>query len=83
VSLPRLIATDLDGTLIGRHDRVSRRNEAALARASAAGAVVVLVTGRPVRWMPTVYEQLDGPYLAVCANGAVVYDPAGDKVRDA
>ena len=83
MSLPRLIATDLDGTLIGRDDRVSRRNAAALARASAAGAVIVLVTGRPVRWMPTVYEQLDSPYLAVCANGAVVYDPAADKVRDA
>jgi Cof subfamily protein (haloacid dehalogenase superfamily) len=82
VRLPRLIATDLDGTLVGRDDRVSPRNAAALAAASAAGAVVVLVTGRPVRWLSGVYAQLAAPYPAICANGAVDYDPALDLVHE-
>jgi Cof subfamily protein (haloacid dehalogenase superfamily) len=80
--LPRLIATDLDGTLIGAGFAVSRRNALALTRASAAGTVVVLVTGRPIRWLPLVYADLGARYPAVCANGAVVYDPTADAVLD-
>jgi HAD superfamily hydrolase (TIGR01484 family) len=80
--LPRLIATDLDGTLIGAGFAVSRRNATALRRASAAGAVVVLVTGRPIRWLPLVYADLGARYPAVCANGAVVYDPVEDLIRN-
>ena len=81
--LPRLIATDLDGTLIGPDDRISPRNIKALAAASAAGSAVVLVTGRPVRWLPAVYAQLGSPYPAICANGAVDYDPVTDLVHEA
>jgi Cof subfamily protein (haloacid dehalogenase superfamily) len=80
--LPRMIATDLDGTLVGDGFGVSDRNAQALARASASGIQVVLVTGRPVRWMSIVYSDLAARYPAVCSNGAVVYDPDGDRVRD-
>lgn len=77
---PRLVATDLDGTLLRRDKSVSARTAAALERVSAQGAQVVLVTGRPVRWLAMVYEQLHEPVPAVCANGAVVYDPVADEV---
>jgi hypothetical protein len=80
--LPRLVATDLDGTLLGPEGAVSRRTAEALDRVCATGAQVVLVTGRPVRWLPIVYEQLATRYLAVCANGGVIYDPVSDKVLD-
>jgi hypothetical protein len=81
VSPPRLIATDLDGTLVRPDDTISPRTVAALARARYSGAVVVLVTGRPVRWLHRVYRHLDA-YPAICGNGAVIYDPATDTVRD-
>jgi Cof subfamily protein (haloacid dehalogenase superfamily) len=77
---PRLIATDLDGTLLRRDRTVSVRTADALARSTAAGAQVVLVTGRPIRWLNGVYEQLRATVPAVCANGAVVYDPDEDVV---
>src|SRR5690242_3008973 len=79
---PRLIATDLDGTLVTPNDTVSERSAAALARATAAGCRVVLVTGRPVRWLPPIYRQLGGAYPAVCGNGAAVYDPVTNAVLD-
>jgi Cof subfamily protein (haloacid dehalogenase superfamily) len=79
---PRLIATDLDGTLVTPNDTVSERSAAALARATAAGCRVVLVTGRPVRWLPPIYQQLGGAYPAVCGNGAAVYDPVTNAVLD-
>jgi Cof subfamily protein (haloacid dehalogenase superfamily) len=82
VRLPRLIATDLDGTLLGRDQVISRRSAKVLAQAAAAGVVVVLVTGRPLRWLYPAYEELDAGYPTVCANGAVTYDPATDTVLE-
>lgn len=45
--LPRLIATDLDGTLLNSRGEVSPRNVAALRAAHAAGVTIVFATGRP------------------------------------
>ncbi|MFX0592950.1 HAD family hydrolase [Melissospora conviva] len=78
--VPRLVATDIDGTLLGDDHTISARTNEMLARVSAAGIPVVLVTGRPIRWLPLVYAQLSTPLPAVCANGAVVYDPLTDSV---
>ncbi|HZD98830.1 MAG TPA: HAD-IIB family hydrolase, partial [Micromonosporaceae bacterium] len=81
--LPRLIATDIDGTLTRPDGSVSPRSAQALLAASAAGSHVLLVTGRPVRWLVRVYAYLPKPYPAVCANGAVVYDPRADAIVSA
>ncbi|CAN5575786.1 HAD family hydrolase [soil metagenome] len=70
----RLIATDLDGTLLRSDSSVSARARAALAAAEEAGLVVVFVTGRPPRWMAPVVEATGHRGLAVCANGAVLFD---------
>jgi Cof subfamily protein (haloacid dehalogenase superfamily) len=77
--LPRLIATDLDGTLLGMH-AVTRRSALALHRADAAGIAIVLVTGRAPRRLQQVYADLGAFYPAICANGAIVYDPVQDRV---
>ncbi|WP_328341860.1 HAD family hydrolase [Micromonospora sp. NBC_00421] len=77
---PRLVATDIDGTLLGDERRLSARTAAVLKRIAAAGTPVVLVTGRPIRWLQLVYDQLSAPLPAICANGAVVYDPDNDQV---
>jgi Cof subfamily protein (haloacid dehalogenase superfamily) len=77
---PRLIATDLDGTLLRSDMSVSERTAGVLARIAAEGRPVVLVTGRPIRWLHHVYDQLGAHLPAVCANGAVVYDPVTDTV---
>ena len=79
--LPRLVAVDLDGTLLGVGFSVSRRSALALRRVAAAGAVVVLVTGRSLRRLPRVFAELETRYAAICANGAIVYDPADDMPR--
>ncbi|MEU5424274.1 Cof-type HAD-IIB family hydrolase [Streptomyces olivoreticuli] len=71
---PRLIATDLDGTLLRDDKTVSERTVAALAAAEAAGIEVFFVTGRPARWMDVVRDHVHGHGLAICANGAAVVD---------
>ncbi|MER5332696.1 HAD family hydrolase [Micromonospora sp. NPDC002717] len=77
---PRLIATDIDGTLLRDDRTLSPHTADVLARIAARGTPVVLVTGRPIRWLKLVYDQLAEPLPAICANGAVVYDPAADEV---
>ncbi|MFJ6748005.1 HAD family hydrolase [Streptomyces sp. NPDC091266] len=71
---PRLIATDLDGTLLRDDKTVSDRTIAALAAAEQAGIEVFFVTGRPARWMDVVSDHVHGHGLAICANGAAVVD---------
>ncbi|MEU9865163.1 Cof-type HAD-IIB family hydrolase [Streptomyces sp. NPDC047971] len=71
---PRLIATDLDGTLLRDDKSLSERTVAALAAAERAGIEVFFVTGRPARWMDVVSEHVHGHGLAICANGAAVVD---------
>ncbi|PZG23574.1 Cof-type HAD-IIB family hydrolase [Micromonospora craterilacus] len=77
---PHLIATDIDGTLLRDDRTLSAHTAAVLTRISDRGTPVVLVTGRPIRWLKLVYDQLAEPLPAVCANGAVVYDPVNDEV---
>ncbi|GAA2918757.1 HAD family hydrolase [Streptomyces thioluteus] len=72
--IPRLIATDLDGTLLRDDKTVSDRTVAALAAAEAAGIEVFFVTGRPTRWMDVASDHVHGHGLAICANGAAVVD---------
>lgn len=73
-STPHLVATDIDGTLLRDDRTLSARTAAVLARVADQGTPVVLVTGRPIRWLRLVYDQLAAPLPAICANGAVVYD---------
>jgi Cof subfamily protein (haloacid dehalogenase superfamily) len=78
-SRPLLVATDIDGTLIDRNERVPDANRAVIAELVADGAIFVLATGRPPRWLSQVVDQLPVAPLAVCANGAVVMDTASGE----
>lgn len=70
--LPRVIATDLDGTLLDAEGRISPRNRQALHSAARAGVRVVVVTARPLRTAAAYAEQF--PCSAVvCGNGAVAH----------
>lgn len=77
---PKLIATDLDGTIVRSDGEISARTRDALAAAEDAGLLVVFVTGRPPRWMKPVSEATGHHGLAVCANGAIVYDLHSEQV---
>ncbi|MFI1734549.1 HAD family hydrolase [Streptomyces acidicola] len=70
----RLVATDLDGTLLRGDATVSARTRAALRRIRAAGAEHVIVTGRPARGCLPFFAALDYRGLAVCGQGAQIYD---------
>ncbi|MGW0706492.1 HAD family hydrolase [Streptomyces sp. NPDC002643] len=70
----KLIATDLDGTLLRSDESISERTREALAAATAAGAAHIVVTGRAVPWTRHILDDLGYTGLAVCGQGAQVYD---------
>ncbi|MFJ8823779.1 HAD family hydrolase [Streptomyces sp. NPDC102467] len=69
----KLVATDLDGTLLRSDDTVSERTREALTAVTAAGAAHIVVTGRAVPWTRHILDDLGYDGLAVCGQGAQVY----------
>jgi hypothetical protein len=79
-SPPRLVATDLDGTLLDPQGEVSPRTRAALGALDARGVTVVFVTGRPIRWIEHLHEHVGGHGLAIVSNGGAVFDVRTETV---
>jgi HAD superfamily hydrolase (TIGR01484 family) len=79
----KLIATDLDGTLLRSDQSVSQRTRDALAAATAAGAAHIVVTGRAVPYTRHILDDLGYRGLAVCAQGAQVYDAGEHRLLTA
>ncbi|MEU0572797.1 Cof-type HAD-IIB family hydrolase [Nonomuraea sp. NPDC005983] len=71
---PRIVATDLDGTLLDSRHSVSPRTRRALRLARESGAEIVFVTARAPRGVDQIAEQAGVTGTAICSNGAVVYD---------
>jgi Cof subfamily protein (haloacid dehalogenase superfamily) len=80
MTVPALIACDVDGTLFDDDETITPRTREAVRAAVAGGAHFILATGRPPRWVQPVVEALGFAPMAACANGAVIYDPATDRV---
>lgn len=77
---PRLIATDLDGTLLRSDGTVSGRSVDALRAVADAGFETVLVTARPPRWLDDLAHVVGARGVAICGNGAFRYDVAERRV---
>lgn len=70
----RLIATDLDGTLLRPDRTISERTRSAFRRAREAGIVTVIATARPPLTARSFARAAGIDGLAICSNGALVYD---------
>jgi hypothetical protein len=77
MTLPGMIACDLDGTLLRSDLTVSDRTVAAVAAVRAAGVPFVVVTGRPVRWLAVVLDRIGRYAEVICSNGARVLSADG------
>jgi 5-amino-6-(5-phospho-D-ribitylamino)uracil phosphatase len=76
----RLIALDLDGTLLAPDESISGRNRGAIARALAGGIRVVLVTGRGIDIAEHVSDELGLNLPVICCHGALTKDIGRNKV---
>ena len=76
----KLIASDLDGTIVNRDGTISERTRAAFQAARAAGIKIVFVTGRPFRWLDPISRAFSQLGTVICSNGALLYDLEQDEV---
>ena len=77
-NLIRIIALDLDGTLLDSQKRLSDANRLALERAAESGMHIVPTTGRFFGMMPQSVRDLPFVRYAITVNGAQVYDRETD-----
>ncbi len=83
---PKLIATDLDGTIVVHgegydNSQIRQRTIDAFKAADDLGIHIYFVTGRPPRWMPEIKEAF-GFGNSICANGALLYDFVNEEILD-
>jgi len=78
---PKLIGTDLDGTIVAHYGFISERTKIAFAAAHAAGIHIYFVTGRPIRWMAEIKENFNFG-IGICGNGAMLYDFINQKILE-
>src|SRR6201988_4565688 len=74
----RLLATDIDGTLLNPQFQISDGDLQALRRAHAAGIEIVLVTGRRHTFALPIAEQLGFDLWLISSNGAITRSLAGE-----
>jgi len=73
----RLIAVDIDGTLLDGRGQLPAEHKAALIHAHERGVAIALVTGRSFHFARPVADLLPIPLTLIVNNGAVVKDKSG------
>lgn len=76
----RLIASDLDGTLLSPDGTVSPENRAAIIAAAERGVIVMAATGRPARWLDVLADVEALHPVVVASNGAALFDLAEQRL---
>lgn len=77
--LPKVVATDLDGTFLRSDSSVSEYSQTIMKRLAAAGVIVVGATGRGPRLLELSRESVKAADYLVMGQGAFVYDVTHDK----
>ena len=70
----KLIASDLDGTLLNDNSEISDYNKTILKKLMEKGIDIVIATGRPISSMDFYYEELQNNGESIVFNGAMVVD---------
>lgn len=79
---PRLVASDLDGTLLDEAGAATERTTRTWRRLWDRGIETVLVTARPPRWVGHLAPITGDHGVVICGNGAFVYDLAHGLMRE-
>ncbi|WP_058306081.1 Cof-type HAD-IIB family hydrolase [Gracilibacillus massiliensis] len=75
----RLIALDMDGTLLGTDHQVSKANKEAIIKAREKGVEVIISTGRHYQTSSIIAKELDIHYL-ITVNGSEIWTMTGDLI---
>lgn len=70
----KLIAIDLDGTLLNSYGQVSNNNKEAIKKAIDKNVEIVLASGRPIMSVKNIANEIKANNFMICGNGAITYD---------
>lgn len=76
----KLVAIDLDGTLLNSYGEVSNKNKEAIQKAIKKNVEVVLTSGRPIMSVKNLANEIGCNNYMICGNGAITYDIQNDKI---
>ena len=76
----KLIAIDLDGTLLNSYGLISEKNREAIKKAQENGVKIVLASGRTTNSVKSLAEELGGNEYIICGNGSLIYDLKKDEI---
>lgn len=76
----KLVAMDLDNTLLNGEKKISLHTKEVLKEAIQKGVLIVPATGRIFKAIPEFIRELSGVRYAICCNGATIYDKREDKI---
>ena len=76
----KLIAIDLDGTLLNSYGAVSEKNKIALTKAKENGAEIVIASGRSTNSVKNIANDLGVCNYIICGNGSLIYDLQKEEI---
>ena len=78
----KLVAIDLDGTLLNSYGEVSEKNKNAIKMAREKGTVVAIASGRPITSAKSYAIEAGTDKFVICGNGSVLYDMEHNKIKN-
>lgn len=76
----KLVAVDLDGTLLNSYGEVSEKNRQSIKRALEKNVEIVLSSGRPIMSVKNLANELGCNNYIICGNGAILYDIQKEEI---
>ena len=76
----KLIAIDLDGTLLNSYGTISEKNKDVIKKAQDLGTEIVIASGRPISSAKTFANEAGANKYLICGNGSVLYDIQNDQI---
>lgn len=76
----KLVAIDLDGTLLNSYGEISQRNKEAILKSMEKGAEVIIASGRPISSAKSYANESGANHFIVCGNGSALYDVKNEKI---
>ena len=76
----KLLAIDLDGTLLNSYGTISNKNKQAIKKAKEKGIEVVIASGRHITSVKSFAKEINAEDYSICGNGAILYDMKNDKI---
>lgn len=76
----KLIAIDLDGTLLNSYGEVSKENKEAIKKAIEKGTEVVIASGRMKSAIDSIAEEIGATNYIISGNGTILYDNKNNKI---